>query len=108
MNRRIQGFTLACVTILTGTLAACAAFGNCGFGGCPDDAKITADVLAIFKQYSAAKPPNLIYVQTLKSVVYLSGQVDTDTERLTLEAAAHGVAGVTRVVDSINLSYQGW
>jgi osmotically-inducible protein OsmY len=43
----------------------------------------------------------------VNSVVYLTGQVDTDTERLTLIAAARAVEGVKRVVDSINLSDPG-
>ncbi len=108
MNRGIRGCFAAGLIILCGATAACAGFGNCAGGDCGGDAKITADVLATLKRYPAAEPPNLIHVETLKSVVYLTGQVDTDTERLTLAAAARRVAGVTRVVDSINLSYQGW
>jgi osmotically-inducible protein OsmY len=37
-------------------------------------------------------------------VVYLYGQVDTEQERATAESLARQVAGVRRVVDSINFS----
>ncbi len=87
--------------------AGCAAFGTCGFGGCPEDAKLSADVWAALKLYPEAQPPNLIRVQSSNHVVFLRGQVDTDTERLSLESAARAAAGDARVVDLINLSYAG-
>jgi len=93
--------------ILTGTLAACAVYRKCGFAGCPGDASITADVRAQFRTHPALEPPNLLHVQTLDHVVYLSGQVDTELERSLAESLAHDVAGVTRVVNSINFSYEG-
>ncbi len=87
--------------------AGCAALGNCGFGGCPGDTELDAQVWAALERHPAAQPPNLIRVQTLNHVVYLRGQVDTDSERLTLEQAARGVPGVARVVDLIYLGYDG-
>ncbi|MGA2776808.1 MAG: BON domain-containing protein [Steroidobacteraceae bacterium] len=107
MSGRSRLSTLSCAIALTGVLSACAAFGNCGPEACADDAKITADVAASLHRYPAASPPNRVRVQTVNSVVYLTGQVDTDTERLTLIAAARAVEGVKRVVDSINLSDPG-
>jgi osmotically-inducible protein OsmY len=93
--------------VLVGEVAGCASVGTCGFGGCPDDSKLNAAVWATLKSHPAAQPPNLVHVQTLNHVVFLRGQVDTDTERLSLEEAARGVAGVKCVQDLINLSYQG-
>ena len=98
---------VASAVILTGSLCACAVYEKCGFTGCPGDARITADVKARFNQYAALQPPNLIYVQTLDHVVYLTGQVNTDPERALAKAVAVQIPGVARVVNSINLSYQG-
>lgn len=98
---------LGLVVILTGTLSACAVYRKCGIPGCPGDANITAGVEAQFDQHPALEAPNSVRVQTLDHVVYLSGQVDTDTERAMAESVAHQVAGVTRVVNSISLSYGG-
>jgi osmotically-inducible protein OsmY len=40
-------------------------------------------------------------------VVYLTGQVNTDAERILAKSVALQAAGVTQVVNSINLGYQG-
>jgi osmotically-inducible protein OsmY len=93
--------------ILAANLCACAVYRKCGFAGCPGDAKITAEVKALFDRYPALEPPNLLYVQTLDRVVYLTGQVNTETERELAQSLASHVAGVTRVVNSINTGYQG-
>src|SRR5258708_1624891 len=98
--------TVAVVT-LTANLDACAVYRKCGLAGCPGDAQITAEVTSLFNKYPALEPPNLVYVQTLDRVVYLTGQVNTETERELAEALASRVAGVTRLVNSINLGYQG-
>jgi osmotically-inducible protein OsmY len=98
---------LASAVILTGSLCACAVYEKCGLTGCPGDARITADIEARFNQYPALQPPNLIYVQTLDHVVYLTGQVNTDPERALAKEVAVQVPGVARVVNSINLGYQG-
>ena len=93
--------------ILAGSLCGCAVYRKCGFTGCPGDAKITADVRALFSHYPELEPPNLVYVQTLDHVVYLTGQVNTDAERVLAKSVALHVAGVTGVVNSINPGYQG-
>jgi osmotically-inducible protein OsmY len=98
---------LASAVILTGSLCACAVYEKCGLTGCPGDARITADIEARFSQYPALQPPNLIYVQTLDHVVYLTGQVNTDPERALAKEVAVQVPGVARVVNSIDLGYQG-
>ena len=79
-------------------------YQKCGFGGCPDDQRITRDVRALFTQHPALEPPNLIDVQTLNHVVYLNGLVDTDLERQLAESVAAEAPGVVRVVNSIGLS----
>jgi osmotically-inducible protein OsmY len=105
MHRRIAAIALGIVAASAGL--SCAVPGGCGFRGCPGDAAVSARVWAVLARYSAAQPPNLVHVQTLNRVVFLRGQVDTDSERLTLEQAARGVDGVTRVVDLISLGYEG-
>jgi len=94
----------ALALILTGILPGCAAYTKCGFTGCPGDAKITADVRALFDQHPELEPPNLINVRTLDHVVYLTGLLDTDLQRQMAQSLAHQVAGVTKVVNSIGLS----
>jgi osmotically-inducible protein OsmY len=98
--------TVAAV-ILTANLEACAVYRKCGLSGCPGDAQITAEVTAQFNHYPELEPPNLIHVQTLNRVVYLTGQLNTETERELAESLASHVAGVKRVVNSINMGYQG-
>lgn len=100
----------AFVVILAGTLPGCAAYSayrQCGTRGCPGDANITAAVRALLIQHPALAPPNQIYVQTLDRVVYLTGQVATDLQRETAESVAHKASGVSRVVNTIALTYTG-
>jgi osmotically-inducible protein OsmY len=104
MKRPNRLCALALTFVLTGALPGCAAYKKCGFGGCPGDAEITAEVRALFDQHPALEPPNLLEVQTLDHVVYLNGLVDTDTQRLMAESVAHQAKGVTKVVNSIGLS----
>jgi osmotically-inducible protein OsmY len=104
MRRLNRLHALAFILGLTGALPGCAALTKCGFGGCPGDAEITAQVRALFRQYPALEPPNLLEVHTVDHVVYLNGVVDTDLERLTAESVAHEAKGVKRVVNSIGLS----
>jgi osmotically-inducible protein OsmY len=98
---------LACAVILAGVLSGCATYRSCGFSGCPGDAQITADIQALIRQHPAIEAPNSVRVSTIDQVVYLYGQVDTEGERETAESLAREVAGVRRVVDSINFSYEG-
>jgi osmotically-inducible protein OsmY len=85
--------------IIAGALSGCATFEKCGFKGCPGDAKITADVNALFDQH-----PELgtsINVQTLDHVVYLYGLVDTPFESEIAKSVAVEAPGVARVVSTI-------
>ena len=95
-------FTLA--LLVTGFLTACAADRRCGFAGCPGDSKITADVRELIDRHPDLRAPNIIYVQTLDRVVYLSGIVSTDLMSEAAAAAALEAPGVTRVENSIAVS----
>jgi BON domain len=100
-------YALGIAIALTGTLPACAVYRKCGFSGCAGDAKISADIRTLLKQYPSLEAPNTVRVQTMNDVVYLYGQVNTDLERSTAESVARSIPGVTQVVDSISLSYAG-
>lgn len=104
MRRPNRLFALAITLVLAGALPGCAAYKKCGFGGCPGDAEIRAEVRALFDQHPALETPNLLEVQALDHVVYLNGVVDTDTQRLMAESVAHQAKGVAKVVNSIGLS----
>jgi osmotically-inducible protein OsmY len=95
---------LAFTLVLAGALPGCAAYKKCGFGGCPGDAEITAEVRALFDQHPILQAPNLVEVQTLDHVVYLNGLVDTDLQRQTAESLALEARGVAKVVNSIGLT----
>jgi osmotically-inducible protein OsmY len=104
MSRHRQLSALTFTVMLTGALSGCAAYRKCGFGGCPGDAEITAEVRALFHQHPVLEPPNLLDVQALDHVVYLYGVVDTDFEREIAESVARQATGVAKVVNSIGLS----
>ena len=104
MKRPNRPYASAFTLVLAGTLSGCAVYQKCGFGGCPGDAEISADVRALFDQHPALEPPNLLEVHTLDHVVYLTGLVDTDLERQMAESVAHEAKGVAKVVNSIGLS----
>ena len=89
-------------------LSGCAVYSKCGLSGCPGDAQISAEVRALINEHPALEAPNSVRVQTLDQVVYLYGQVDTELQRALAESLALQVAGVKRVVNSINFSYQGY
>ena len=111
MRRYLLLCLLPLLVLLMGTLTACAAFNEvrtCGYGGCPADAHITAEVKAQFKQHTELQPPNLLYVQTLNGVVYLSGAVATPLQRETAVDVARQVPSVAHVVDNIALFYTGY
>lgn len=100
---------LASILLCTGTLVltGCVSSHQCTSEQCKNDAKITADVQAKFKERRELGAPNMIYVQTREGIVYLTGQVATDPQRQTAEGLAGQVPGVVRVVNSIALTYGG-
>ena len=98
------------ILVLALLICACASQGaprSCPAGGCPDDAKITADVQAQLNQRPGLAPPNRVYVKVMGGVVYLSGQVASDLQRRDAEDAARSVPGVSKVVNTIALTYSG-
>ena len=101
---------LALVIAVTATLSGCATLDTwrkCG-AGCPGDAELSAAVRARLYQHTELLAPNRVYVSTLDGIVYLSGEVATDTQRLDAEDIARATPGVTRLVSTINLEFQGW
>jgi osmotically-inducible protein OsmY len=91
----------AAVFIVTSAAAGCATYDKCGFGGCPGDANVTANVQAQFDKNPDLGPPNTIAVQTLDHVVYLNGLVGAGLQRQHAESVARETPGVTRVENSI-------
>jgi osmotically-inducible protein OsmY len=106
MRRPKLLYSLVLAVILSG-LPACAVYRKCGFAGCPGDAKVTAEVESVFGEHAALGPPNLIRVQTLDHVVYLTGEVSTDLQRSIAESFARQVPEVSKVVNSIGVTYEG-
>ena len=95
-----QGTIIPIILILFG-LSGCATYEKCGAEGCAGDRQITADVHAAFDQHSELGEPNLINVQTVNHVVYLTGHVSEGAMRSTAESVARQVEGVARVEDTI-------
>jgi osmotically-inducible protein OsmY len=104
MSRRRRIYTLAFALIEAGALAGCAAYRDCGFKGCADDAKITAEVRALFDQHPELEAPNSVHIRTVSHVVYLDGLVDTPFQQQMAASVAKQAAGVTRVVNAIAVS----
>lgn len=91
------------------SLGACApvdTLRKCG-AGCPGDAQVTAAVRARLDEHTELLAPNRVYVSTLDGVVYLTGEVATDLQRLDAETIARDTPGVLRLVDLISVEYNG-
>ena len=82
-------------------LSGCATYEKCGIEGCAGDRQITANVHAAFDQHPELGEPNLINVQTVNHVVYLTGHVSEGAMRSTAESVARQVKGVTRVENTV-------
>lgn len=101
---------LALLVAIAASIGGCATLDTwrkCG-AGCPGDAEISAAVRARLYQHTEMLAPNRVYVSTLDGIVYLSGEVVTDTQRLDAEEIARATPGVTRVVNVLSLEFQGW
>lgn len=110
MATRTQPGVLAITLLLSGVPTGCtlySEYAKCGLRGCAGDAQITSAVRARLYQDAALRAPNLVYVQTLDGVVFLSGEVATELQRDTAVSAAHEIASVRAVVDTIGLEYSG-
>jgi osmotically-inducible protein OsmY len=82
-------------------LCGCATYEKCGIEGCASDRNITAKVHAAFDQHPELGTPNLINVESVNHVVYLSGSVSDGAMRSTAESVAHQIKGVAAVEDTI-------
>jgi osmotically-inducible protein OsmY len=82
-------------------LSGCATYEKCGIEGCAGDRQITANVHAAFDQHPELGEPNLINVQTVNHVVYLTGHVSEGAMRSTAESVARQVNGVARVENTV-------
>jgi osmotically-inducible protein OsmY len=90
--------------LLLSSLAGCTVFQEvrqCGLSECPADAKITVDVEKRLFDNTSTAPPNVIYVDTFKGMVYLSGYVENPTARADAEMIARETPGVANVLSSI-------
>ncbi len=106
--RNSHPLLLLSTLLLAVPLAGCVSSATqCTSAECQADANITAGVQQQLQEHRELGPPNLIYVQTRRGVVYLTGQVATDLQRETAESIAGRVPGVVNVVNSIALSYSG-
>ena len=90
-------------SILLSDLYGCATFDKCGSAGCEGDAKATANIQAQFRQHADLSPPNLLNVQTLDHVVYLSGSVSSGLQRDGAEEVAREASDGARIVDTISV-----
>jgi BON domain len=93
---------LVTAVILAAALPGCAAFPRSSDPAV--DQKITADVEARFRQHPEVEAPDLIGVQTINRVVYLSGTVSAGLQREDAESIANQAPGVTKVVNSISVT----
>jgi osmotically-inducible protein OsmY len=98
-------YVLATILILPGLLPGCAVERKCEADGCPGDTKITANVQALINQHPDVGPPNVVHVQTVDHVVYLSGEVSQGLMKQTAEDVARQTPGVTRVVNDIAVTH---
>jgi osmotically-inducible protein OsmY len=103
---RLRARALLFVLPVCGTLGSCATFDKCGLAGCAGDKEITAEVEALFSAHPALEAPNELRIQTLDSVVYLTGIVNSPREQQLATLVAREAPGVTGVINSIGL-YSG-
>jgi osmotically-inducible protein OsmY len=96
-------YVLISALLFAAALAGCATYSKCGFSGCPDDAKITANVEAELGKHSELEAPDRVHVQTLNHVVYLTGDVSSGLQSRIAASVATRVKGVSRVENSISV-----
>ena len=101
-HRLLAMLLLATLPPLLGGCATHEARQKCAANGCPDDARITGEVMAKLRA-NPALPSWDIQVQTLDHTVYLYGLVATGLERNIVEDTARQIPGVTKVVNSISV-----
>ncbi len=93
---------LICVLLVAAALSACSVASGRETGDqYVDDATITTKVKTQLASDVGLTPANQIHVETSKSVVQLSGFVDSAAHKAEAESVARGVEGVTDVQNSI-------
>jgi osmotically-inducible protein OsmY len=102
--KRTRSFYSVGALILVAAIAGCAAQNPCAGSTCKSDEDTTAAVSAAISRHPDLGSPNEIDVSSSHHVVYLSGIVDTDYQRLVAGNLAAKTGGVTKVVNSIALS----
>jgi len=101
MNK-LHGLLLASSVLILQCASVALARGDSANAPQDDDRRITEEIrTSLYKNPTIAS--NDISVQTRNGVVYLRGLVDTNVERADIEALVRGIAGVKRVVDSLEL-----
>jgi osmotically-inducible protein OsmY len=100
MIRNSSFSTLSFTVVLAGTLLGCATDRNCGSVSC-QNAKLTAEVEALFDTHPVLEAPNVLTVQSANGIVYLNGLVANDLERQTAQMVALQAPGVAMVVNDI-------
>jgi osmotically-inducible protein OsmY len=93
---------LTALALLSVSFLGCASL-QCMSAGCRADARIAAQVQALFSQHTALETPNEIEIQVVHRVVYLRGIVSTPYEHALAEEVARQADGVARVVNLIGL-----
>jgi osmotically-inducible protein OsmY len=98
---------LICCGLVAG-ITGCADYSNhqpsnCTDSACIADSKITDDVLMRLQRTPELHPPGMVHVQTVNSVVYLTGDVPTASQRDAAELSARKTPGVASVVNNINV-----
>jgi osmotically-inducible protein OsmY len=68
MKKRTRGGVLILAVALAGAVPGCdaySAYRRCGFQGCPEDQRITAEIKARLAEHPELSAPNFVYVQTV-------------------------------------------
>ena len=88
---------------LSVALAGCTGFAKRGPFGSPEDAKISAEVRALFEQNGALGAPDVISVQTQCGVVYLRGLVSTPYQVGAAGSLAAEAPGASQVANLLSI-----
>jgi osmotically-inducible protein OsmY len=105
--KRLSALSLTLSLILAAGLPGCATFEKCSPENCATDAKIKADVSAMFAAHPEFGAAAEIHIQTINGVVYLNGTVDTELEVRSAESLTRGIDKVKEVVNNLNARSNG-
>jgi osmotically-inducible protein OsmY len=99
---------LVCCGLVAG-VTGCADYHHNEPSGCTDsaclaDANITDDVLTSLQRNPELHPPGMVHVKTVNAVVYLTGDVQTASQKDAAELSARKTRGVSSVVNNITVN----